>query len=127
MKKIVLTIVAMLSMTMAFANDRSSESNALEASNAAIEQNYDMNINLHSLISTLDLYSNQVEAFEYAHNQFVADMNKAGKADVADRKNLVRKAAIKELKYMSQILDNEQYRKFNTLLNMTLTNRGLLN
>lgn len=63
---------------------------------------------------------------EFIHDRFVNEVNKAGKADASVRKELITKAANKELAAMRQVLDKEQYRKYSTLLNITLNNRGLL-
>ena len=53
-------------------------------------------------------------------------MDKAAQADAAQRKELVKAAAARELQYMGYVLNDKQYSKFNTLLNLTLSNRGLL-
>jgi hypothetical protein len=52
-------------------------------------------------------------------------MNKAGKADESLRKELVTKAASRELQVCVRC-STGAFRKFNTLLNVTLNNRGLL-
>ena len=85
MKKIVLTLAAMMTMSMAFANTEN-----------------------------------------IPHDQFINDMRKAANAEASERAELVKKAATKELKYMHYVLNEKQYRKYNTLLNLTLENRGLL-
>lgn len=54
-------------------------------------------------------------------------MNEAGRTDVSERSDKVKQAADKEMKYMSYILTRDQYRKFNTLLKVTLNYRGGLN
>ena len=42
-----------------------------------------------------------------------------------DRKALVEKAVLKELRYMNYLLNDKQYRTYVMLLNTTLNNRGL--
>ena len=117
----------MLSMTMAFAGNSESDAKAKSADAAvATEANYDMAVNYYSLAQALGLYGDQIEVIEFVHDRFVNEMNKAGKADESLRKELVTKAASRELQGMRQVLDKEQFRKFNTLLNVTLNNRGLL-
>ncbi|MGI6242956.1 MAG: hypothetical protein ACOYJK_05420 [Prevotella sp.] len=131
MKKIVLTLAAMLSMTMAFAEN--SDKNNVETKKAPevtatnMRNNYDMSLNYNSLASTLGLNSYQAEAVQLIHNKFVGEMNEVAQADATDRSAMVKQAADKELKYMSYILTRDQYRKFTMLLNVTLHNRGLLN
>jgi hypothetical protein len=130
MKKIVMTLAAMLSMTMAFAGNSSKKGNetqkAPEVTVANMDQNYDMSLNYNSLASALQLDNYQMEAVQIIHNKFVGEMNEAAQADVAERGDMVKQAADKELKYMSYILTRDQHRKFTTLLNVTLNNRGLL-
>ena len=127
MKKIVLTMVAMLSMTMAFAGNSESDAKAKSADAAvATEANYDMAVSYYSLSQALNLNGEQIDAVEFIHDRFVNEVNKAGKADASVRKELITKAANKELAAMRQVLDKEQYRKYSTLLNITLNNRGLL-
>ena len=121
MKKIVLTLAAMMTMSMAFANTENIP--VTEASTAA---NYDMTVNYSKLATTLELSSDQIDAVEAIHDQFINDMRKAANAEASERAELVKKAATKELKYMHYVLNEKQYRKYNTLLNLTLENRGLL-
>lgn len=130
MKRIVLTFVALFSMTMAFADhaekNHVKENKTTEVSVMTLSQNYDMTLNYRKLGSALGLNGHQMEAVETVHNRFIDEMNNAGRAEESNRKALVKEAANKELKYMSYILDESQYKKFTTLLNLTLNNRGLL-
>ncbi|MBM6992384.1 MAG: hypothetical protein I3J02_03850 [Prevotella sp.] len=123
MKKIVLSMVAMMSMTMAFASE-SEKTPEVTATNMV--QNYDMRVNYRTLASTLDLNDYQMEAVELIHNKFVNEMKNAETADAAVRQDMVKKAADKELQFMSYVLDGKQYDKYAKLLNLTLNNRGLL-
>ena len=123
MKKIVLTMMALMTMTFTFA---SSKSKAPEVTAVNMNQNYDMRVDYDRLANTLQLNYDQIEAVETIHNQFIRDMHKAAQADEADRKDMVKKAADKEMKYMRYVLNNKQYNTFGTLLNLTLNNRGLL-
>lgn len=126
MKKIVLTLAAMMTMSMAFANTENIPENAPEVTEASTAANYDMTVNYSKLATTLELSSDQIDAVEAIHDQFINDMRKAANAEASERAELVKKAATKELKYMHYVLNEKQYRKCNTLLNLTLENRGLL-
>ena len=120
MKKIVLTIVAMLSMTMAFAED--------ENTNAVNNvQAYNLNVNYDKLADCLGLTYDQQEAVEDVHKSFCADMMNAAVASKDERKAIMDKAIDKDLKYMHYILNDKQYRKYLLLLNTTINNRGLNN
>ena len=130
MKKIVLTLIAILSVTMAFAGEREKNhgkvNNAQEVTVQTMDQNYDMTLNYRKLGSTLGLNGYQMKAVELIHDKFVNEMKDAERAEASDRKELVQEAAGKELKYMRYVLDGDQYDKFATLLNLTLSNRRLL-
>lgn len=129
MKKIVLTLVAMLSMTMAFASNTENEMEAPKAAEVTsdnMSQNYDMRVNMRRLAVTLNLDAYQMDAVPVVYSQFVREMREAGEANSNDRKALVEQAAQKELSNMSYVLNSKQYDTFSTLLNVTLSNRGLL-
>src|SRR5574344_2029296 len=118
MKKMILMAVAMLSMTTAtFA---ANEENEATASAAA----YNMNVDMNSLGSALELTIDQEEAMKDIHTNFSADMMNAAQANKDDRKGLVNKAVEKDLKYVKSVLNNYQYRKYLLLLNTTQIGRA---
>ncbi len=119
MKKIMVMVVALFAMaTTTFAADENAS-----ATNATAA--YNMNVSIGSLADALSLNIDQAEAVADVHKNFTADMMNAASASVEERRELINKAVIKDLKYMHGILDNNQYRKYVMLLNVTLTNRGL--
>ena len=129
MKKIVLVLVAMLSMTTVFAENTEKNGKtqkAPEVTVATMNNNYDMSIKYRSLASKLELNDYQREAVQLIHNKFVTEMRNAQSANDAERKGLVKKASDKELQYMGYVLNDKQYNMFSTLLSLTLGNRGLL-
>ena len=118
MKKIVLMVVAMLSMTMSYAENENAE-------NTLSVEAYDMTVNMRKLAVTLGMTFDQMEAVEEIHRHFCAEMMFAANANKDEREELVDKAVKKDVRYMRYILDQEQYRKYLILLNTTLRNRGL--
>ena len=107
MKKIVLTLVAVLTMTSAFAAKTSNSTNEeLQA--------YNMTVNYSKLGDALDLTADQIDAMKDIHKIF------------SEKSDLVYKAVGKDLKYMSYILTNKQLEKYKLLLKTTLVNRGLV-
>ena len=111
-------VVAMFAMTMAFAeNENNSAVKSVEA--------YDMTVNMRKLAVTLELNSDQMEAVQDIHTAFCNDMLLAAYAHADERKELVDQAVKKDVRYMHYILDEKQYKMYLTLLNATLTNRGL--
>ncbi len=123
MKKIVFTLVALMSMTFAFAEG---ESNA--KANVAVDkeaQKYEMNISKASLARALSLDYDEIDAVNTITESFASDMKKAGEAQDEERNKLFKKALKRNLSYMHAVLSNEQFSKYLKLLNTTLYNRGL--
>jgi hypothetical protein len=118
MKKMILTMVAMLSMTTAFA----------EGENAASVENmeaYDLNINMNKLSKALNLADDQKEAVAEIHHTFAAELKFAAEYGKNDRKAMMNHAIENDVKWMRYVLNNEQMRTYLMLLNTTLNNRGL--
>ena len=118
MKKMILTLVAMLSMTTAFAENE----NAATVSNA---EAYNMNININKLSDALNLANDQKEAVENIHYVFSTEMAYAAQYGSTDRDAMVKRAINTDVKRMSYVLNPDQMRKYLMLLNVTLNNRGL--
>ncbi|HIW44202.1 MAG TPA: hypothetical protein H9986_04145 [Candidatus Prevotella stercoripullorum] len=119
MKRLFLTVVAVLSMTMTFADNE--KLNNTESANA-----YNMEVNYGKLADCLGLSIDQAEAVQDIHTSFCADMMNAAGANADERDAMVKKAVEKDLKYMRSVLTEDQYRSYLRLLNATFTNRGLM-
>lgn len=123
MKKIVFTMIALMSMTFAFAEGESNtKANVALAKEA---QNYEMNISTTSLARALSLGYDEIDAVNSISESFANDMKKAGEAQGEERSKLFKKALKRNLTYMHAVLSYEQYSKYLKLLNTTLNNRGL--
>ena len=118
MKKIVLTLVAMMSMTMAFAGNTNTKA-------AEMENAYDMHINIRRLATTLGLNTDQMESVNDLYNNFCVEMLNASAAKDEEKSEMVDAAVKRNLTYMAYVLDNSQLKKYTLLLNTTLQNRGL--
>lgn len=118
MKRLFLTVMAVLSMTMTFAENENL--NNIDAVNA-----YDMSVNYGKLAGCLELSADQLELVQDIHTSFCADMMNAAYADDDERRLMVSQAVGKDLKLMRSVLDEKQYRKYVTLLNITFNNRGI--
>lgn len=116
MKKIIMTVVSLLSMTTTFA----------EKDNMNMTDAYTMDINHNSLSRALSLSNDQLEEVKDIHAVFRSDMIIASAADKADRKALTDYAIRRDLKYMAAVLTREQYRTYISILNATMLNRGLM-
>ena len=114
----ILTIVAMLSMTMAFAeNENAASVNNVEA--------YDMSVNMNKLSEALALNADQIEAVKEIHHTFAAEMMFAAQYNKEERDARVNEAIDKDVKWMRYVLNEKQMRKYLVLLNTTINNRGL--
>ena len=118
MKKMILTLVAMLSMTTAFAEgEMAMGANNMEA--------YELNVNMNKLFAALDLANDQKEAVADIHHTFASELKFAAQYANNDRKALVARAIDNDVKWMRYVLNEKQFRTYLTLLNSTISNRGL--
>ncbi len=118
MKRLFLMVIAVLSITMTFAENE--ELNSVENANL-----YNMSVNYEMLADYLELTSEQLEEVENIHTSFCIDMENAKDANSEERKSIIKNAVNKDLNNMSYILDMEQYYKYKKLLNDTFNNRKL--
>ena len=119
MKKMILTMVAMFSMTMAFAEGE----NVNSVNNLAA---YDMSCNMNKLAEALSLTGDQREAVDNIYQTFTAEMLFAAQYYSNDQRNeMVKKAINKNIAWMNYVLNEKQRRTYLMLLNTTINNRGL--
>ena len=118
MKKMILTLVAMLSMTTAFAEGEM----AMGTSNM---EAYELIVNLDKLSEALNLADDQKEAVADIHHTFASELMFAAQYNANDRKKLVARALDNNIKWMRYVLDENQFRTYRVLLNSTVNNRGL--
>ena len=111
-------MVAMLSMTMAFAEGE----NANSVNNVAA---YDMSVNMNKLSEALSLTDDQKEAVADINHTFAAEMMFAAQYSNDQRREMVKKAIDKNVSWMNYVLNDKQRRIYLTLLNTTINNRGL--
>ena len=114
----ILTLVAMLSMTTVFAEDE----NTNKVDNV---EAYKMDINMDKLADALHLDWNQRYAVENIHRVFNTEMTYAAQYGKNDRDAMVKRAVNTDVKRMRSVLSAEQMRTYLLLLNTTLNNRGL--
>ena len=118
MKKMILTLVAMLSMTTAFAEGEM----AMGTSNM---EAYELNVNMDKLSEALNLADDQKEAVADIHHTFASELMFAAQYNANDRKKLVARALENNIKWMRYVLNDKQFRTYRVLLNSTVNNRGL--
>lgn len=121
MKKIVLTLVAMMTFTFGYAKD---ESNKAEQS-VVNGVNYDMTFDMRRLASKLEMTSDQMEAMQVIQNTFNNEMQSAATAKGLERRFKVRQAVRKDVQQTKQVLNDKQFGTYMMLLGTTLHNKGL--
>ena len=112
MKKVFMTLVAVMAVSVSMVA-------------APKAEKYTINFNSHSIARYLSMSNDQVADMERVHDNFSREMKKAEQADDANREELTKKAVMRDISYMRTILNETQFRKYNAVLNATLTNRGL--
>ena len=116
MKKIILTVVATMMMTISFA----------ETNNANAVKNVDnsgLTFDLNRLAATLDLTDYQMEAVKIISDNFNDELISATSARRFQRHALIQQAIRKDAKQMRNVLNDKQFNTYMQLLGVTLQNR----
>ena len=121
MKKYFIMLVMLFTMSVTiFAEDN----NATEIERI---ERYSVKVNANKLSKYLDLSSDQMDAVENVTDEFSNDLMFAAVQDSESSRSMITKNLIeKNVKYMSYILNKNQMRKYLTVLNATMNNRGIL-
>lgn len=120
MKKIILTVVAMMAIaTTTFAKN---DSNVAENTE---NTQYTINFNDDRLAAYLQLNETQKDEMKTVHGQFVRNLKKALDSKIEKRQKYTTRAIYQDLGYMRNILNEEQFEKYRTILAVTLKNRGI--
>ena len=116
MKKIVLTVVAAMTMTFGYAKPQ----NTTAVKNV---DNYGITFDMRRLAVTLDLTDYQMEAVQVISDNLNEDLTSAATARRFDRHALINKAIRKDVQNMRNVLNDKQYETYMKLLGATLQNR----
>lgn len=121
MKKYFLMMVMLFTMSMGlFAEDN----NVNEVQRTEM---YDVKVNMKNLSRFLELSKDQVEPVSTIEEEFSRDlMFAAVECNDKNRLTVTQNAINKNIKYMSYVLNKKQYQKYLKVLNVTISNRGLL-
>ena len=130
MKKIVLTFVALMTMSFCYAETKSNNAeNNVENFIVNFMKNqdkrFDMSCNIRRLAVTLDLDDKQLEFVEAIHNTFCNDMESVASVRGPQRRHLVHEAVRKDLNQMQKVLNDSQFDTYMVLLGTTLQNKHL--
>jgi len=118
MKKIILTVVAMMTLTTSYAKNEAFR----PADNA---ERFDMSIDMRRLAAKLELNEYQMEALQIIHDNFNSEMQSAATARGHHRRMLVHQAVRKDAEQLQRVLNDKQFNTYMMLLGTTLHNKGL--
>jgi len=120
MKKVILMLVMLFTVSFgAFAEDNS-------MSDVERVERYNIQVNTKKLGDCLQLTTDQYGAVEAVINELSSDlMFAAVECNNVNRGMVTKNAIDKNAKYMSYILNKEQYHKYLILLNATIRNRKI--
>ena len=130
MKKIVLTMVALMTMSFCYAETESfkSESNVENFITNFMkfqDKRFDMSCDMRRLASVLDLTEWQMEAVEAIQNSFNDELQSLASVRGPQRRHLVHQAVRKDAHQMQRVLNDKQFETYMTLLVTTLQNKHL--
>ena len=115
MKKIVLTMIALMAVTFSFAETKSND----------VDKRFDMTCNMHRLAVVLDLNEWQMEAVEVIQNNFNNEIQSLATVRGPQRRHMVHQVVRKDAQKMKQILNDKQFDTYMRLLVTTLRNKHL--
>lgn len=118
MKKMVLTVVAAMVMTIGYA--KTEKTQAVQNNNR-----YELTFDMRRLAVKLGLTFDQMEAVETIHNIYNDEVAEAANARRFERGALLHEALVKDVRSMRHVLDDKQYDTYMMLLGTTLHNKHL--
>ncbi len=128
MKRLFMTVMAVLSMSVTFAgNEMAGDASKSADDNSVDAKVYDLNYNVRRLAETLGLTTAQMNTVEALNRIYRDNVKTAAEAQGSERKALLDGAVEKDLKNMRHILTPEQFNKYQMLVNLTLANRTMDN
>ena len=113
MKKIVLTLVAMMAVTCSFAKSNEND------------KRFDMSCDIYRLSVVLDLDERQMDAVEAILDDFSTEMQSLTTLKGPQQRFRIHQAVRKDAAQMRQVLNDKQFRDYMRILMVTLRNRHL--
>ena len=118
MNRMILLVVAMMSMTMTFAKTEKVQS-------VSTDKSYEIKIDMRRLGETLGLTFDQIEMVEGIYDNFNSEMRKAATEKWYKRGAIIDRAVRKNVKDMHDVLNDKQYHTYLQLFGTTLRNWNL--
>ena len=115
MKKIIVTLVAMMAVTFSFAETNSNK----------VDRRYDMSCNMDRLSEVLALDENQEDAVESIHNNFNTELQSLASVRGPLQRHMLHQAVRKDAHQMKQVLNDKQFALYMRIVFNTLRNRQI--
>ena len=115
MKKMIVTLVAMMAVTFSFAETNSNN----------VDRRFDMSCNMDRLSEVLALDEDQLEAVETIHNNFNSELNSLASVRGPIQRHLIHQAVRKDAQKMKSVLNDKQFGLYMRIMLNTLRNRHL--
>ena len=115
MKKMIVTLVAMMAVTFSFAETNSNN----------VDRRFDMSCNMDRLSEVLALDEDQAEAVETIHDNFNNELKSLASLRGPIQRHMVHQAVRKEAQKMKNALNKEQFGLYMRIMLNTLRNRQL--
>ena len=112
MKKMILTLVAMMAVTFGFAKN-------------SADKRFDMSCDIYRLSVTLDLDEQQMDAVEEIQDNFSNEMQSLASLKGFQQRFGIRQAVRKDAEQMRQVLNDKQFHAYMRILLTTRRNRQL--
>ena len=112
MKKIALTLVALMAVTMSFAK-------------SSADRRFDMSCDIYRLSVTLNLDEQQMDAVEEIQENFSNEMKSLSTLKGRQLRHGIHQTVRKDAEQMRQVLNPEQFHTYMRILFATLHNRNL--
>ena len=112
MKKIALTLVAFMAVTMSFAK-------------SSTDKRFDMSCDIYRLSVTLNLDEQQMDAVEEIQDNFSNEMKSLSTLKGRQLRHGIHQTVRKDAEQMRQVLNPEQFHTYMRILFATLHNRNL--
>ena len=112
MKKVVLTLVAMMALTSGFAKSN-------------VDKRFDMSCDIYRLSEVLGLDERQMDAVEEIQDNFSNEMQSLSTLKGHQLRHRIHQVVRKDAKQMRQVLNDKQFMDYMRIVMVTLRNRGL--
>ena len=122
MKKIALTMVAMMAFAISFAETKV---NNVDINVNNVDNRFDMSCDMIRLSAVLDLSEWQMEAVEVIQNNFNNEIQSLASVRGPMRRHMVHQAVRKDANQMKRVLNDKQFDTYMRLLVTTLQNKHL--